>query len=108
MSPPASLQTITIDGPIAGPAVVVDVPTTGMAGRGIALGDRILVEQVKAVRDIQPGHIVMFYHDDVPKIGEWQGSMVVFYPAVADAQFKAIKVSDIELYGRVRRLIREL
>lgn len=108
MSSSAAVQSIAVDGPIDGPALVTDVPTLGMAARGIVPGDRILIEKVHA-KDLRPGHVVLFYHDSRAKIGEWQGSLIVFYPSVAgDPEFNPIRTTDIEIYGRVRRLIREL
>lgn len=104
----AVLQTISIDGPIDGPAFVADVPATGMSGRGIQPGDRILVERIKRA-DLQPGHVVLFRHEDAVKIGEWQGSLIIFYPAnPGDPSFAPVRTTDADVYGRVRRLIREL
>lgn len=108
MQPSSALQFISVDGPLTGPAFVSDVPSTAMIGRGIAPGDRILVEQVKRA-NLEPGHVVLFYHEDKPKIGEWQGQFILFYPgAPSDAAFAPVRSSEVELYGRVRRVIREL
>ena len=108
MATGSPLHTIAVDGPIEGPAVVTDVPALGMAARGITPGDRILVEKLTA-KDLEPGHVVLFHHEGVPKIGEWQGSLIVFYPAShGDVAFRPVRSSEVEVYGRVRRLIREL
>lgn len=108
MSPGMPLQTIAVDGPIDGPSIVTDVPALGMVARGITAGDRILVERMSA-KDLEPGNVVLFQHEGMSKIGEWQGSLIVFYPATAgDVEFRPIKTSDVDVYGRVRRLIREL
>lgn len=105
-----SSHTIAVDGPIDGPAFVVDVPAVGMVGRGISPGDRILVEQVKSGKELAPGNVVLFYHDGTPKLGEWQGQFIVFYPGHNghDPLFSPVRSSEVSLYGRVRRLIREL
>lgn len=107
MTPAAQAKVIAVDGPIDGPAFVVDVPTLGMVGRGIQPGDRILVEKVKAA-DLKPGHVVLFLHMNQAMIGEWQGSLIVFYPASQSPEFAPVRSSGLEIYGRVRRLIREL
>jgi hypothetical protein len=108
MNPASPLQTIAVDGPVDGPCVVTDVPALGMVARGITVGDRILVERMTA-RDLEPGNVVLFQHDGATKIGEWQGSLIVFYPATSsDVNFRPIKASEADVYGRVRRLIREL
>lgn len=108
MQPAVSLTSIAVDGPIDGPSVVTDVPAHGMAGRGIVPGDRILIERM-AARDLEPGNVVVFQHEGRPKIGEWQGTLIVFYPATAgDVDHRPVRASEVEVYGRVRRLIREL
>lgn len=105
----ASVETIAVDGPVEGPAFVSDVPSHGMVGRGVQPGDRVLVEKVKRA-DLQPGHVVLFQHEGTVRIGEWQGTLIVFYPPAGqqDPQFRPLRSSDVEVYGRVRRLIREL
>lgn len=107
MTPAAMGQTIAVDGPIDGPAFVADVPSLGMTGRGIQPGDRILIEQCKA-RDLVPGNVVLFRHEDTARIGEWQGQTIVFYPQMMAPEFRPLRSSEVEIYGRVRRLIREL
>jgi len=101
------VQMIAIDGPIDGPAFVVDVPAQGMVARGITLGDRILVEKIKG-SELSPGHVVLIHHEGVAKIGEWQGQVIVFYPQSAGPEYHPLRTSEVEVYGRVRRLIREL
>lgn len=100
-------QTISVDGPLDGPAFVTDVPAMGMSARGIVPGDRILVEQCRT-KDLAPGNVVLFRHDGAAKIGEWQGSMILFYPATPEPGLVPLRSSEVEVYGRVRRLIREL
>jgi len=107
MTPAGMANTIAIDGPIEGPAFVSDVPSLGMTGRGIAAGDRILVEQCKT-RHLEPGHVILFRHEGEVKIGEWQDHVVVVHPQVPGPGFRPLRSSEIDLYGRVRRLIREL
>lgn len=108
MSPSSPLHRIAIDGPVDGPVFVADVPSSGMTGRGIVPGDRLLIEKM-AVRDLEPGFVVLFWHDGAVKVGEWQGSLIIFYPAAhGDVQFQPVRTSDVEVYGRVRRLIRDL
>lgn len=107
MSPVAQSRVIAVEGPIEGPSFVVDVPSMGMTGRGIQPGDRILVEKVRS-QDLEPGHVVLFSYQDQPMIGEWQGGMIVFYPAVSGPEYQPVRSSMVDIYGRVRRLIREL
>ena len=107
MSSAAQARLIAVDGTIEGPSFVVDVPAFGMTGRGIHPGDRILVEKVKPA-DLEAGHIVLFKHQDQAMIGEWQGGMIVFYPALPSPEFMPVRSSMVDVYGRVRRLIREL
>ena len=107
MGSAAQARLIAVDGMLEGPAFVVDVPATGMTGRGIHPSDRILVEKVKTT-DLEPGHIVLFKHQDQVMLGEWQGGMIVFYPTVPSPEFMPVRSSTVDVYGRVRRLIREL
>lgn len=107
MRPQSPLQTIAVDSNFNGPAFVTDVSAAGMVGRGIAPGDRIIVENVKR-GEIETGHVVLFRHEDQVKVGEWQGSVIVFYPMVNSPEFKPVRSSEAEVYGRVRRVVREL
>lgn len=99
-----------VEGPITGPAFVCDIPDAGMVGRGLLMGDRILVEQVK-VKDLISGHLVLAHHEGRAKVMEWQAPLALFRPSperVTDQDFKPVRVSDIEVYGRVTRLLRDL
>lgn len=101
-------EMILVDAPLDAPAVVTDVFSMGMAARGIMPGDRIIVERV-GHKDLEAGWVVMFQHDGMTKIGEWQPPLVLFHPlGVGSSEFKPIRTTDVEVYGRVRRVVREL
>jgi transcriptional regulator with XRE-family HTH domain len=103
-----SLATVAVEGPFDGPAVAVDVPDAGMVGKGILPTDRVVVEKLKTC---PPGCVILLHHDGHVRIGELHGPVVVFYPPAADGnrpEYRPLRSSDVEIYGRVARLIRDL
>lgn len=104
----SAFEMLTVDAPLDGPAVVTDVFSMGMAARGIMPGDRIIVERILK-KDVQPGHVVLFLHEGVAKIGEWQPPLILFHPlGLGSAEFTPLRSAEVEVYGRVRRVVREL
>ena len=99
-----------VEGPISGPAFVCDIPDAGMVGRGLLMGDRILVEQVKT-KDLIQGQLVFARLNGRAIICEWQAPLAFFRPSperVTEADYQPVKTADIEVYGRVTRLLRDL
>lgn len=106
----ATSDTAVIEGPILGPAFVCDVPDLGMVGRGLLLGDRILIEQIK-VRELKPGHLVLARHNGRATVVEWQPPLAVYQPGpteIGSSDWAPLKTSELEVYGRVTRLLRDL
>lgn len=99
---------LLVDTSFDAPAVVTDVFSLGMAARGILPGDRIIVERILK-KDVLPGQIVMFNHEGRVKVAEWQHPLLIFHPlGQALTDFTPIRTSEVEVYGRVRRVVREL
>ena len=99
-----------IEGPVSGPAFVTDVPDAGMVGRGLLSGDRILVEQIK-VKELTSGQLVLARLNGRATVLEWQPPLALFRPSperVNEQDYKPVRTSELEVYGRVTRLLRNL
>lgn len=104
----SAFEMLMVDAPLDGPAVVTDVFGMGMAARGIMPGDRIIVERIQK-KDVEAGQIIMFTHEGKVKVAEWQSPLLIFHPlGVGLSDWAPIRTSEVEVYGRVRRVVREL
>lgn len=99
-----------VEGPMERPAFVCNVPDLGMVGRGLLQGDRVLVEDFKP-KELSPGQLVLARLNGRVTILDWRPPLALFHPSPdksGDAQFQPVKTSELEVYGRVTRLLRDL